>query len=371
MNDLKYWVAFSRVRRLGTVRFRLLERGFGSMADAWRASPGELKAAGLDAKTVTAIGTTRKTVDPDQEMEWLDKAAVSAFPWSHSDYPSLLKEIPDPPPVLYVKGELLLRDQRSIAVVGTRKATSYGREAALALSTDLAKSGITIVSGLARGIDTIAHHAALDHGGRTVAVLASGVDIIYPRENARLAQAITENGALISEHPLGRRPDAHHFPRRNRLMSGITLGALVIEAGQSSGALWTVRHALEQNREVFCVPGSIFSPASLGVNQLIQQGAKLILSCSDVLEEVNLSFMPNQLEMTVQADAPKPDSAEFALLQQISHDPVHIDAICRGAELPMSVVSSALTLMELKGLVKQVAGMQYIRTREAAAAYAS
>ena len=251
--------------------------------------------------------------------------------------------------------------------MGTRKATAYGREAALALASDLARSGITVVSGLARGIDTVAHRATLESKGRTLAVLANGLDRVYPAENASLAQEIIENGALISEYPLGVRPDAYHFPHRNRLMSGITLGTLVVEADLKSGAFSTVRHALEQNREVFCVPGSVFSPASRGTNRLIQQGAKLVLDYKDVLEEVNLSTISHQIEMTI----PMPDSGsdESVLLEQISREPSHIDEICRGSDLPMSVVSSTLTLMELKGLVKQVAGMQYIRTREAAATY--
>ena len=367
MSDLKYWVAFSRIRLIGTARFRLLERHFSSLEEAWAASQSEFKAAGLDSKTLTAVQTGRNNISPDEEMDRLERAGVSALHWRHPAYPARLKEIPDPPPVLYVKGSIKPTDERSIAIVGTRKATAYGREAALALASDLARSGITVVSGLARGIDTVAHRATLESKGRTLAVLANGLDRIYPAENASLAQEIIENGALISEHPLGVRPDAHHFPRRNRLMSGITLGTLVVEAGPGSGALWTVRYALEQNREVFCVPGSVFSPASRGTNLLIQQGAKLVLDYKDVLEEVNLSTISHQIEMTI--PMPESGSNESVLLEQISREPSHIDDICGGSDLPMNVVSSTLTLMELKGLVKQVAGMQYIRTREAAATY--
>ena len=375
MSELKYWIAFDRVRRLGTVRFRKLELRFASLKEAWSASRDQFKSAGLDDKTIGSIETSKKSIDPDAEMDRLEKAGVSAFNWHDQAYPALLKEIPDPPPVLYVRGSIEPEDQRSIAVVGTRRATAYGREAALALASDLAHSGITVVSGLARGIDTIAHRAALKANGRTLAVMASGADIIYPAENARLAEEIVENGALISEHPLGVRPDAHNFPRRNRLMSGMTLGTLVVEANQKSGALWTVRHAQEQNREVFCIPGNIFSPASLGPNQLIQDGAKLVLNHKDVLEEINLTTISNQVELANQMELalsiPESGGDEMMLLKQISYEPIHIDEICRSANLPMNVVNSTLTLLELKGLIRQVAGMQYILTREAAAVYGS
>ena len=375
MSELKYWIAFDRVRRLGTVRFRKLELHFASLEEAWSASRDQFKSAGLDVKTIGSIEKGRKDIDPNAEMDRLEKAGVSAFNWHDPAYPALLKEIPDPPPVLYVKGSIEPQDQRSIAVVGTRRATAYGREAAHALASDLAQSGITVVSGLARGIDTIAHEAALKANGRTLAVMASGADIIYPAENARLSEEIIENGALISEHPLGVRPDAHNFPRRNRLMSGMTLGTLVVEANQKSGALWTVRHAQEQNREVFCIPGNIFSPASLGPNQLIQDGAKLVLNHKDVLEEINLTTISNQVELANQMEMamsiPESGGDEMMLLKQISYEPIHIDEICRSANLPMNVVNSTLTLLELKGLIKQVAGMQYILTREAAAVYGS
>ena len=260
--DSKYWVAFSRIPQLGTVRFRLLEGYFGSLAEAWTASLGILKAAGIDDKTACGIVSHRPGISPDEEMEKLERARVKVINWNDPTYPPRLKEISDPPPILYIRGNLLPEDERSVAVVGTRRATTYGREAAHTLTRDLAWSGVTIVSGLARGIDATAHRAALESEGRTIAVFGSGLDIIYPSEHAKLAREIEAAGALLSEHPLGARPDARHFPRRNRLISGMTLGTLVVEAGAISGALLTVRQALEQNREVFCVPGSIFSPVS-------------------------------------------------------------------------------------------------------------
>ena len=390
MSDLKYWIAFDKVRQMGTVRFRLLEGFFGSLKDAWYVPSQHLRTAGLDRRTVGFVEEGRKSIDPDAELERLHQAGVSAFSWNDSGYPSLLKQIPDPPPVLYVKGRILPEDQRSIALVGTRRATNYGREAAQSLAAELAQSGITVVSGLARGIDTVAHHAVLNVNGRTLAVMASGVDYIYPRENRKLSEQIAETGALISEHPLGVRPDPRQFPRRNRLMSGMTLGTLVVEAGPGSGAIWTVRHALEQDRDVFCVPGSIFSPGSSGPNQLIQEGAKRVTNYRDILQEMNVNTIynapirtrqsspvrreeqpamatPNQ--MPLNPTTPELVGDEKALLAQISYEPIHIDQISRGAGLPAHVVSSTLTIMELNGLVKQVPGMQYVLAREATGIY--
>ena len=367
MTDVKHWVALSLIPNLGAVRFRLLEDHFRSLEAAWTASVGELKAAGVDDKTARAIVTHRADISPDGEMEKLQKAGVRALTWNDSSYPPRLKEIHDPPPVLYVRGEVLPEDERSVAVVGTRKATSYGREAAATLSRSLAGSGVTIVSGLARGIDSVAHRAALEGEGRTIAVFGCGLDVIYPPEHRKLARDILDRGALVSEHPMGTRPDARHFPRRNRLISGMTLGTLVVEAGEISGALLTVRQALEQNREVFCVPGSIFSPVSRGTNALIQEGAKLVMGHTDILEELNLTVVSHQIEM--REILHPADGNESALLAHLSHEPVHIDEVRRRSGLPIAVVSSTLSMMELKGMVRQVGGMNYTRIREAVAGY--
>ncbi len=367
MTDLKYWVALNRIPSLGTVKFRLLEKHFASMEEVWAASSHELQEAGLDKKSAGALVSLHANISPDAEMQRLEAAGVKPITWHDSNYPPRLKEIADPPPLIYLRGQILPEDERSVAVVGTRKATAYGRETATSITTDLARNGVTIVSGLARGIDSVAHRAVLDVGGRTIAVLGNGLDSVYPPENARLAREVEEHGALMSEYPLGVRPDARHFPRRNRLMSGMTLGTLVVEAGETSGALWTVRHALEQNREVFCVPGSIFSPLSRGTNMLIQDGAKLVLSFKDILEELNLTAVTHQMEM--RSILQPEDDNEALLLNKINYEPVHIDDIQRSSQLPTPVVSSALTMMELKGLVKQVGGMHYVRTREAVAEY--
>jgi DNA processing protein len=276
--------------------------------------------------------------------------------------------------VLYYRGVLLPTDERSVAVVGSRSPTTYGREAGASLSGDLARHGICIVSGLALGIDGVAHRAALEHGGRTIGVVANGLDVVYPREHANLSRQIAEQGAVISEHPLGTRPDSRGFPRRNRLVSGMTLGTLVVEASETSGARWTVQHALEQGREVFCVPGSIFSPVSRLTNRLIQEGAKLVLSYTDILEELNLSVVARQIELRLSPDLPsvfasEADEGEISLLNCINQEPVHIDDIRRQVGLPIASVSSLLTMLELKGKVRQVGCMHYVRIREATSIY--
>jgi len=286
--------------------------------------------------------------------------------WKDEGYPSRLKQIYDLPPVLYVRGSLTPQDEWCLAVVGTRRPTYYGREVAEQIPADLARNGITIVSGLARGIDAIAHRAALDAGGRSISVFGCGLDIVYPRDHLKLAREIMEQGALLSEFPLGTPPRAENFPRRNRIMSGISLGVLVVEAGEGSGALITAGLALEQNREVFAVPGSVLSPQSRGANRLIQEGAKLVLGCYDILEELNLSMAAQQLEM--KEILPATDT-ESLLLNCLSPEPTHIDEVGRKCGLPISLVSSTLAMMELKGAVKQVGGMNYILAREAREEY--
>lgn len=300
-------------------------------------------------------------------MEKLERAGVKAINWHHQMYPPRLRGIHDSPPILYLRGDVLQDDERSVAVVGTRKATSFGREAASAFARDLAGSGVTIVSGLARGIEAIAHRAALDAGGRTIAFFGSGLDIVYTSGHTRPARKIEETGALVSEHLLRAKPHASHFPRRNRLISGMTLGTIVVEAGEISGALLTARCAGEQDRQVFCVPGSIFSPASRGTNALIQEGAKLVLNHEDILEELNLKVVAHQVEM--RGFAQPEDDNESLIINHVTHEPIHIVDIRRHAQLPITVISSTLAMMELKGLIKQVCGMHYIRIREALAGY--
>lgn len=358
-HELSFWIAFSRIPRIGRVRIKLLEEHFGGLEAAWSASAAALRAAGLDQGSIAAIVAARSKLDPARELEHLRRHGVRALTWHDPAYPPRLREIDDMPPVLYIRGSLEPADEWAVAIVGTRRATPYGRQAAEQLAGDLARNGVTVVSGLARGIDTVAHRAALDAGGHTIAVLACGLDMVYPPENLRLAQHIVEQGALISDYPVGTLPRSEFFPRRNRIMSGLSLGVLVVEGDLTSGALITARQALDQNREVFAIPGSIFSPAARGPNKLIQDGeAKLVSRVEDVLEELNLTMMVQQKE----AKALLPlNETEAILLRQLSSEPIHIDEVQRGSGLPISTVSSLLAMLELKGLIQQVGGMTYVR----------
>lgn len=359
--DLKYWVGFSFIPGIGRVRLNQLETHFGNLESAWKAPAGELRQARLDDSVIRAITTWRPKIALDDEMEKLKRYGIQMLTWHDDDYPARLKEIYDYPPLLYIRGSLTAADEWCLAVVGTRRATAYGRQVTEEIVADLARNNITIISGLARGIDSVSHQAALDAGGRTIAVLACGLDIIYPAENLNLARRIIENGALISEYPLGIKPKPDHFPRRNRILSGMSLGVLVTEAGEGSGALITADLALEQNRDVLAVPGSILSPSSRGVNNLIQEGAKLVQNCQDILEELNLRAVAQQLEFK---EIIPESETESTLLKRLSSEPAHIDNICAGSGLPVATVSSTLAMMELKGLVRSVGNMSYVLARE-------
>jgi len=359
--DIKYWVGFSLISGIGRVKFGQLESYFDSLENAWKATAAELKQSGLDNGSVRAVTSWRPKVSLDAEMEKLNRYGVNVFTYHDPGYPSRLKEIYDYPPLLYIRGSLLPQDEWCLAVVGTRRATVYGRQVAEEIVADLVQNKITIVSGLAKGIDSVAHHSALEAGGRSIAIFACGLDIVYPSENADLARRIMQQGALISEYPLGTRPRADNFPRRNRIMSGLSLGVLAIEAGETSGAMITAHLALEQNREVFAIPGSVLSPASRGTNNLIQEGAKLVRDYTDILEELNLTAVAHQIEMK---EVIPPSDTESLLLKQLGAEPAHIDEVCRLSGLPVSTVSSTLAMMELKGLVKQVGAMNYALARE-------
>ena len=360
-NELQYWVAFGRVPQIGRARFSLLEQHFSSLEEAWKAGPASLQQAGLKGSALSALLAARDGIVPEEEMERLERANVRTLTWHDDAYPARLKEIHDKPPLLYVRGELTSSDDWCVALVGTRRATAYGRQAAEELAKGLASNGVTVVSGLARGIDTIGHRGALAAGGRTVAVLACGLDTVYPPENLRLAQEITDNGALVSDYALGTQPQSQFFPRRNRIMVGLSLGVLVVEGDVKSGALITARQALDENREVFAVPGSIYSPTFRGTNWLIQHGqAKLVTEVEDVLEELNLTMAEHQLEMKELMPA---DETEADLLRLLSTEPIHIDEVSRGSGLAISTVSSTLSMLELKGMVREVGTMNYVKVR--------
>ena len=360
-NELKYWVGFSLVPGIGRIRFSQLENYFENLENAWRAEPADLKRAGLDVGTVNSIIARRPEICVDREMERLDSFGAMAITRYDEVYPARLKEIYDHPPLIYVKGEIKAEDERCLAVVGTRRASMYGRQITEDFTADLARSGVTIISGLARGIDSVAHRAALDAGGRSIAVFGCGLDVIYPAENAGLARRMVEQGALISEYPLGIRPRPDRFPRRNRIMSGMSLGVLVIEAGKNSGAMITANLALEYNREVFAVPGNILSPVSAGTNRLIQEGAKLVSSYEDILEELNLGGVTRQLEMK---EIIPTSGKEAVLLKHLGAEPLHINEVCRNSGLSISEVSSTLAMMEIRGLVRQMGPMSFILARK-------
>jgi DNA processing protein len=337
---------------------RLLLNAFGDAEDAWRATYADLIAAKLDGKSADALIATRRALDLDAELERLEASGVRAFTWADEDYPERLREVDDSPPVLYAMGELVEADNWAVGVVGTRRPTSYGREAAAHLSTGLAQAGVTVVSGLAVGIDTVAHYSALEAGGRTIAVLGSGLDVIYPNENRRLVRRILDDskGAVLSEFPLGTQPDAMNFPSRNRIISGLSLGVLVVEAGAKSGALITSAFALDQGREVFAVPGPITSKMSEGPNNLLKSGAKCVTTPDDILEELNMEMVTEHVEA---ARALPSDPTERKLLDLLQDAPLHIDELTESSGLPPSTVSAVLIMMELKGMVRHLGGMQY------------
>jgi DNA processing protein len=346
---------------IGPARLRALLDYYGDIEQAWQADPGELRAIGLDKRSVESLYRIRTSLDLEVELEKLNRLGVTVLTWDNVHYPGLLKNTADPPPVLYVRGTLKPEDDWSVAVVGTRRATTYGRECTHEIVTGLAESGVTVVSGLAYGIDTEAHVAAINAGGRTIAVLGCGVDIIYPAENRKLAQRIIENGAIVSEYPLGTNPDSGNFPRRNRIISGLSLGVLVVEGAIQSGARITTDYALEQGRDVFAIPGPIMRKSSSGPNYLIQNGAKLVTHVNDILEELNLTMVAQQSE----ARAIIPDNdVEAVLLEKLSADPIHVDELGEATGLSAPELSSVLTMMELKGKVRQVGGMNYIVARE-------
>jgi DNA processing protein len=359
INRLLSIVGFNMIPGIGRVRLGIIERHFGGLEVAWRADTSEFVRAGFDNGTITAIKQWRPNIEPERELEAAEKTGVSLITADDTTYPTRLREIHDYPMLLYVKGTIESDDELSIAVVGTRKPTIYGRQVTEELSSFLVRSGMTICSGLARGIDTIAHQTALNNKGRTIAVLGSGIGEIYPRENKKLADEITEHGAVISEFPLNYGPKPENFPRRNRILSGISLGTLVTEAGKSSGAVITAGFALEQNREVFAVPGNIFSDQSNGTNRLIQQGAKLVTGGGDIIEEMNMgTVFPIRERKLIYAET----EAERRIMGILNGQSKHVDEICRTTGETVATVSSLLAIMELKGLVKQLGGMNYIST---------
>jgi DNA processing protein len=358
LDDQKYWLGFSLVPNIGPKRIVLLRKHFGDLGAAWTASEGQLRQVDLGQKTLSTLLTQRKKIDLDAEMAKIRKANVWLLTLADDRYPALLRELEDAPPVLYVRGTLIPTDKLSLAIVGTRKVTNYGRDVTKRLARELAQQDITIVSGMAHGVDSVAHWAAIEGDGRTIAVLGCGIDIIYPHDNDKLARAIINNGAIISEFPLGTKPVGKNFPRRNRVVSGLSLGVLVTEAPEKSGALITATLAGEQGREVFAVPANIFNKMGGGTNRLIQDGAKLVMNVKDILSELNVAY--DKVEIRRQTERISPSNEkERLVLQHLGVDPIYVDDLMHLCGLPISEVSATLTILELKGLAQTSGGMQY------------
>ncbi len=368
MADLrKYWVGFNLVKGIGGVRLRTLIEAFnGDLEAAWRAAPQDLLAAGMSKRLTANLVELRAAVSLDQIWDSIQARGIQVLTWEDEGYPRRLREVDYAPPVLYVRGELCPEDDWAVAVVGTRRVTAYGRQVTEQLAQALASNGVTVVSGLARGVDGIAHRAALEAGGRTLAVLGCGVDRVYPPEHRQLAEAIGQSGALLSDYPMGTPPEARNFPPRNRIIAGLTLATVVVEAGERSGALITAEFAAEQGREVFAVPGSILAPQSRGPNRLIQQGAHPLLRAEDILETLELTLIAEHRQARRSLPA---DATEARLFEILGPEPMHVDEIRARADLPIETVTAALTMMELKGMVRQAGGMRYYAVGESGASY--
>jgi DNA processing protein len=366
MNDRKYWIGFNLIKGIGAVRMQGLVAYFGELESAWRADPAGLAEAGLGPKVIERVIQAREKVNLDQLWEKIESQGIKILTWQDEAYPTRLKEIDQPPPVLYIRGDYLPDDLFAVAIVGTRRVTPYGRQITEEIAAFLAGNGMTVISGLARGVDAIAHQTALRAGGRTIAILGSGVDKIYPPEHLKLAEQMMERGAVISDYAPGTPPDASNFPPRNRIISGLSLAVVVVEAGETSGALITAEFAAEQGREVFAVPGSILAPQSKGTNKLIQNGALSLLNVKDLMQALDITRVGEQ--KTARKILPA-DETEARLLNILGSEPLHVDEIRNQTELPIEKVSAALVLMELKGMVRQVGGMNYVSVREVQSEY--
>ena len=365
MTDFEALVLLNMVDGLGSVHVKKILDVFKVPSDIFKAKDAELRAAGsLTPLMARRLLEATRRFRIGQEIDEAHKKGVKIITIFDNNYPSLLKEIYDPPIVLYVKGEILPCDQNALAVVGSRGASYYGLSCAQQFSSELARSGVTIVSGMARGIDTASHRACLDAGGRTIAVLGSGLNKIYPPENKDLFFQIAEQGAVLSQFPLNTAPLGRHFPVRNRIISGLSWGVLVVEASFKSGALITSRFALEQGREIFAVPGKMSSATSFGTNDLIKQGAKMVTNCSEILEDLRSHFT---LVSLPRAEAPKGknenlDLCETKVLERLSDDPRTLDELVIKTGLGIPQLSSILTQLELKKVVKQLPGKNFVKT---------
>jgi len=359
-SNLKYWLGFNQIRKLTPIKFQKLIDGFDDLKTAWGADLAQLLTAGLEEKLAHEIIKTRSAINPDQELKKLEVEGVKAICIANPIYPKLLKEIFDPPSIIYYRGSLKCFEKSALAVVGTRKFSLYGQQAVAEITTDLTRQNITIVSGLALGIDALAHTACLEAGGLTAAVLGSSVDWdnVLPATNKNLAKRIIDSGGcVLSEYPIKTPPSSFTYPARNRIISGLSLGTIVIEAKDRSGTLITARMAGEQGRDVFAVPGSIFNPNSQGTNNLIKKGAMVITNADDAIDALNL----RQAMKTTVDQKPKPtNSEEELILSYLSKEPIHIDKLAQSCNIKINVLMSTITSLELRGAIKDLGGKNYI-----------
>ncbi len=361
-------VALNLVEHVGPVRVRQLLEHFGDAPAILRASRSQLlQVRGIGEETAEAIGNWEKTADLAAELKRIADFGCRVVIQSDSEYPELLRHIYDPPVVLYMKGELQARDKNSIAMVGSRMTTPYGMEAARKLSYQLAYLGVTVVSGGARGIDSAAHQGALTGKGRTIAVLGTGINLVTPPENAKLFEQIAANGAIVTQFPFNRPGDKQSFPIRNRIVAGMTLGTVVVEANLTSGALITANFATEYGRQVFAVPGRIDSPRSKGCHDLIKKGAKLCEGPEDILSEFEYLFpatnRPASAAETGVLPALELSENEQRVYDALDHEQISIDDVIRKSGLPSSAVSVALLSLEMKRLIRQLPGKLFVRNQ--------
>ncbi|MFA5145391.1 MAG: DNA-processing protein DprA [Candidatus Omnitrophota bacterium] len=364
MNRLEALIGLNLVSDIGSIRLNKLLEFFHKPENILKASPEELTAvSGIGEKTAHKIRSLKKE-ELDKEFSLAKKHGLKILTLDDSGYPENLKNIPDPPIVLYVKGELKAEDKFSIGIVGSRRASFYGLDNARKFALDLADKGLTIVSGMARGIDTYAHRGALKAGGRTIAVLGSGFNNIYPQENKGLAEEISGSGAVISEFPINMLPLRQNFPRRNRLISGISLGILVAEAARNSGALITADFALEQGREVFALPGKVDSSTSYGTNELIKQGAKLVSCLDDILEELLVAPLNKNCKPQAAPEECSPvNDEERRVYELIKKQSILMDEIAERTSFDIPKISDILLKLEIKKLVRQLPGKQFAKNK--------
>jgi DNA processing protein len=368
MENREALVALNLIENVGPVRVRQLLEYFGEASAILSASRQQLlQARNIGEETADAISTWEKNVNLAAELKRVDEYGCHVVTQADPEYPEMLRQIYDPPIVLYVKGQLLPKDKNSVAMVGSRMTTYYGMEVARKLAYQLAYLGVTVVSGGARGIDSAAHQGALSGKGRTIAVLGTGINLVTPPENADLFQRISESGAVVTQFPFNRPPDKQTFPIRNRIVAGMTLGTVVVEANLSSGALITANFANEYGRQVFAVPGRIDSPRSKGCHELIKKGAKLCESAEDILTEFEYLFPPSNRPAGVSETGVLPaielSGHEQKIYETLDHEEVSIDEVIQKSGLPSSAVSVALLSLEMKRLIRQLPGKLFCRNK--------